>query len=56
MNTLTNKKILITGAPRAATKATAIFLQELGVSIGHEKDMNNGTVSSLHTNLNKNYE
>jgi len=56
MNNLTDKKILITGAPRAATLSTATFLQELGISIGHEKDMDNGTVSSLHTHLNKNYD
>ena len=53
---LTNQKILITGAPRGATKSTAVFLYELGLEIHHEMNRENGTVSSLHTHLHDKYD
>tara|TARA_R110000824_G_scaffold18563_3_gene73324 strand:- start:410 stop:1123 length:714 start_codon:yes stop_codon:yes gene_type:complete len=53
---MTDKKILITGAPRGATKSTAIFLYELGLDIHHERNKKNGTVSSLHTHLHEDYD
>jgi len=53
---MTDKKILITGAPRAATKSTAVFLYEIGLEIHHEMNKENGTVSSLHTHLHEDYD